>query len=362
MSRRRRIWHLLSNRWNSAITEYALSTARALKDQGHATLFSPLADSPAEDRARQYFECEAFAKFGVTEMGRAFALADEYRPDVVITYGGPETFLASILKRSRDMALVRFRGQDVDTAGFGPSLKHRLAHRFVDLVLTPSKRLADAVQRLDASARVASVTLGIDTEAYRRIAAPPAARPELLIFGRLDPVKGHHAALRIMAKILATWPKDFPRPRLHIAGQPANVSRTHIEQWVKESQLVVGDDVLLTLERVADVPTLLSRATLGWVPSLGSEIICRVAEEFLACGTPVALSGAGSLDETLFDGAGFSYGGKSEDETARLFSTWLPAVLREDESAKATRAATARALFSLETMGNSLTDRVLTSL
>ncbi len=358
MSPRRRIWHLLSNRWNSAITEYALSTARALKDEGHTTLFSPLEESPAASRAEQYFECEPFKKFSFSEVTHLFGLADEFRPDVIFTYGGPETFLASLLKRRRDVWVVRFRGQSFDGTAFGAGLKHKLSHRFVEAILTPSQKLATAVRSLDPAARVACAPLGIDTGVYRRVATPAPDRPELLIFGRLDPVKGHQAALRVMAKLLAQWPKELPRPRLRIAGEPANVSRTHLEDWTKEAGLVVGDDVVLTLERVPEVPALLSRTTLGWVPSLGSEIICRVAEEFLACGTPVAVSGVGSLDEVLFEDAGFSYGGKTEDEIARMFAAALPLLLKEGEAAKVARSEAAQRLYSLGTMSEALT-RVL---
>src|SRR5690606_765274 len=64
MSRAPRCWHLISNRWNSAITEYALNAARALSLKGADNLFSPLAGSPAEERAREYdLRVATFARF-----------------------------------------------------------------------------------------------------------------------------------------------------------------------------------------------------------------------------------------------------------------------------------------------------------
>jgi hypothetical protein len=42
MSDGRVVWILCSNRWNSAITEYALSAARALKLSGWSVFFSGL--------------------------------------------------------------------------------------------------------------------------------------------------------------------------------------------------------------------------------------------------------------------------------------------------------------------------------
>ncbi len=360
MTRRHRVWHLLSNRWNSAITEYALSAGRALKDRGHTTLFTPLLESPAATRAEKHFETEGVKSFGITELGRLFDLADEFRPDVVFAYGGPETFLASLLKRGRDLKVVRFRGQPLDGSGLAVGLKHRLSHRFVATILTPSDRLAAAVKQLDPSANALCVPLGIDTDHYRPVPAAKPDRPELVIFGRLDPVKGHHVAIKIFARILKTWP-DAVKPRLRIVGEPANLSRTHLEHWVEAEGLVLGGDVVLTLGRIQDVPVLLSRSALGWVPSLGSEIICRVAEEFLACGTPVAVSGVGSLGEVLFDGAGVSYEGKDESESAKLISRLLRNALEEDDSAKAARAATARDHYSITRMGELLESHVLSN-
>lgn len=360
MSRRRRVWHLLSNRWNSAITEYALSAARALKNAGHTTLFSPLTDSPAATRAERYFECESFKSFGVSEVPRLLALANEYRPDVVFTYGGPETFLAAFLKRARDLRPIRFRGQDLDSAGFATGFKQRLSHKLVEMVLTPSEKLAAAVRGLDPAAKVVCVPLGIDTELYRPVIAAAPDRPEVVILGRLDPVKGHHVALKIFARILKDWKAGTP-PRLRIVGEPANLSRTHLEDWVKAEGLALGSDVVLTLERVQDVPMLLSRSAVGWVPSLGSEVICRVAEEFLACGTPVAVSGVGSLAEVLFDGAGICYEGKTEGEAAEVIGRLVAESAREELAAKVARAAAAKARYSLEAMGERLEGHVLSN-
>ena len=41
-----RVWHLLSNRWNSAITEYAVSAVIANLQSGHEVFVSVLENSP----------------------------------------------------------------------------------------------------------------------------------------------------------------------------------------------------------------------------------------------------------------------------------------------------------------------------
>ena len=91
------------------------------------------------------------------------------------------------------------------------------------------------------------------------------------------------------------------------------------------------------------------------MPSIGSEVIGRVAEEFLLCGTPVIVSGVGSLNEVLFDEkAGDSYSGLDSRAAANLIRCWLRQAVTETTEMRADRAFRARQLFSLETMGEAL--------
>jgi glycosyltransferase involved in cell wall biosynthesis len=128
------------------------------------------------------------------------------------------------------------------------------------------------------------------------------------------------------------------------------------EEETRKAGLQVGSDVVISSIRVKDVAGLLSSTTLGVVPSLGSEIICRVAEEFLLCGTPVAVSAAGSLPEVLFDGAGFCFDGLSQEEIVVTFVEWIRRSLHESVELKLARADQAKALFSLEAMADRLTN------
>jgi glycosyltransferase involved in cell wall biosynthesis len=352
-----RVWHLCSNRWNSAVTEYALSAARALALAGHPGVFTPLAASPAEARAREHLETRPVANFGALDLRELTALARELRPDLILTYGGPETFLSKLLRRQTGARVVRFRGQAVGAGGPLGAARSRLQHAHVDLVLTPSESLAKEARRIE-SVRVESVPLGLDASSFARSAPAPrsvgAGRPELVVLGRLDPVKGHATLLKIFTGVLKEWPSAWPRPLLHIVGEPANLSAAHITHAAAAAG-VAPEDYRLTTGRVADVAGLLSRATLGVIPSLGSEIICRVAEEFLLCGTPVAVSGVGSLSEVLIDETmGVTWRGLGDVAAAAALTAWLQRSTDEGEASKAARAARARAAFSLEAMGAAL--------
>ena len=48
------VWHLVSNRWNSAVTEFAISAARALEGLGYQNIISPKNQSPAHNLALRH--------------------------------------------------------------------------------------------------------------------------------------------------------------------------------------------------------------------------------------------------------------------------------------------------------------------
>jgi glycosyltransferase involved in cell wall biosynthesis len=273
----------------------------------------------------------------------------------VITYGGPETSLVTHLPFSSKPLFVRFRGQELEAGGRLAAWRYKLGHRQIGLVLTPSEGLRRAVAALDSTRPTAAVILGCDTDRFRRTAAlDPLTRPEVVLLGRLDPVKGHAVAFRMMKAVLATWPGTAPKPLFHIVGEPANLSVADVTAQGTAVGMLLDRDFRLSAERVADLPALMSRAAVGLVPSTGSEIIGRVTEEFLLCGTPVVMSGVGSLEEALFPGAGASYRGLSAADSAKLLGGWIRRSVEEGEAVKTQRVATARKLFSYETMGDAL--------
>ena len=125
------IWHISSNRWNSAITEYALSSIRSLKGLGYKTYFTPLENSPAAQRAANYdIECLPFKSFGLRSAPKFLAEFKKIKPDLIIVYGGSEAALTALVKIIKsDVPVVRFKGEDVTIKDWGlvNQLKHNLS-------------------------------------------------------------------------------------------------------------------------------------------------------------------------------------------------------------------------------------------
>jgi glycosyltransferase involved in cell wall biosynthesis len=354
------VWHVISNRWNSAITEYALSSARSLKERGWETCFSPLLNSPAEERSLAHgLDTRPFSSFGVQGLMRFRRLFKEINPDVIITYGGPETSLLRILGKG-NVKKFRFRGREREETRPLFKLRYKVNSSHLDGIISPSVKRANFFKTL-SNISVWCVTLGCDTGKVHRV--PPAGIRaefmEMVLLGRFDPVKGHEKFFSITRKLIEGWPENRPKPLLHIVGKPANISREEIEAMGERAGLKAGTDFIITTEWMENIAELMSRATLGVIPSLGSEVICRVGEEFLLCGTPILVSGVGSSEEILFEGAGLSYAGVSAVEVVSLTRELLILSYDENEAAKKARAAQARDLFSLDAMGENLEKIIL---
>ncbi len=356
MTAEKTVWHLISNRWNSAITEYALSSAVAVDRQdGWCSVFTPLLNSPASQRAQQLkLNTQPVQDFKLSSLGDLRKLAKEIKPDILCFYGGPEAFLGRFLGSSKK---IRFMRHARGPFGMLDYIRYRYLDSHIDHWLCPAARMRNGLSAV-VSRPVSSIILGIDDQrySYQKISDVSNSRPEVLIFGRLDPVKGHEYAIKLMKAVINNWTYDSPPPFLHIAGCEENLTASDIELYTKQQQLAFGSDVKVTTGRINDVAMMMSEATLGFVPSLDSEVICRVGQEFLMCGTPVIVSGVGSLNEILFKpemGASFS-GLGSDDDRFALLGQWIAKAAQEPSEDRAHRASQAQKEFSLELMGSRL--------
>lgn len=333
------VWHLCSNRWNSAITEYALRSAQALKLQGWHSELSALPSSPCERRAQAYGVQGPSFRFKFSDLLRLRAHAQRLQPSVIITYGGPETFLARFL----GVPTVRFRGQDSDISGTLSPLNLWLSLGHCRGILTPAQIVRDRFQKILPTKLVMSIPLGLDTSIFKP-RGERSERPTILIVGRLDPVKGHASFFDMFANFLKTS-KVHPRPYLQVVGQTSNISADDLHKHASKLGLVQESDYEIIDERVKDLPERMARATLGVIPSLGSEVIGRVAEEFLLSGTPILVTSVGSLKECLIED---SFGSILDSESV---VEWLARGYKESYIEREQRAQKAKQAFSLQSMG-----------
>jgi glycosyltransferase involved in cell wall biosynthesis len=350
-----KIWILSSNRWNSAITEYALSMARSLSEGGHEVLFLPLKDSPADTRAARLglktFPLSSFElRLGTLFDLRSLALKES--PSLILTCGGKEQTLSLFLPKTKK---VRFRGERFRSFSILRKLIHRLSHYQVAGLISPCNVLSEELKRFTEKP-IFTVPIGLDTSYWRPHARPTlqgAARPFCLIFGRFDPIKGHREFFGLWKLVLERYSSLFPespKPLLKIFGRKENLTRDDLE--AAALKLGIESDTEIVEGSVERPSELLSSAALGIVPSLGSEVICRVAQEFLLCGTPVLLSKAGALEEVLFESAGICSDLKEEDVDKIVL--FLRSVFTEDDSVREKRSMIAQQKFNFLEMRSRL--------
>jgi len=187
--------------------------------------------------------------------------------------------------------------------------ERRLA-READLVVAVSEAEAATVRdRLGGDvARLRVVPPGVDTRLFRPCSGAECAeraawiahggRPEVLIAGRLDPLKGFDLAVAAVAAIDADR-----RPFLRIVGAPPpdgeDYARSLHEAVASAGMLATTSfDGALGRSVLAD---RVRRATLVLVPS-HSETFGLVALEAAASGVPVLARAAGGLREAVRDG------------------------------------------------------------
>lgn len=345
------VWHLCSNRWNSAITEYALRSAQALQKQGWKSELSALPSSHCERRAKEYLVSGPSFRFAFSDLIALRAYAKTLKPSIIVTYGGPETFLARFL----GVPVVRFRGQDSDLSKPLSKFGLRLNIGFCQGILTPAQVLADRFRAVMPDKKIAAITLGLDSDVFHARPRKETSHPRLLLVGRLDPIKGHEKFLELFSQLLKAWDLSLPRPFLEIIGQSANLSSASLRGKASALGLEEGVDWGILEARVPNLPERMSKATLGIIPSLGSEVICRVTEEFLLSGTPVLLANVGSLSECLVDESfGALFQNSAQD--VQVMRNWIARAFVEDQKTRDARAERAASSFSLEKMGRDLED------
>lgn len=237
----------------------------------------------------------------------------------------------------------------------------RLA-RDADLVVAVSEAEAATVRERLGGKRIAVVPLGVDSVAFRPLDALEAGAhrlrreageaAEVLVAGRLHPLKGFDLALAAVAEI----PAD-ERPTLRIVGAPppddaGYLSRLHAAARALGEGMVRFDGALHRDELAAR----LRRADLVLVPS-HSETFGLIALEAAASGAPViAAADAGGLREAVVDGeTGVLVSGRDPEDWAAAIQGVLG-----DEPRRIRMAAAARE-FALRRSWAASTDLLLTA-
>ncbi len=183
-----------------------------------------------------------------------------------------------------------------------------------------------------SGARLTVVPAGVDLDLFRPDPVPHRADPpELLLAGRIQPLKGPDVAVRTLAAVR----RHRPEVRLRVVGgasgrDPGGVAAVR----ALADELGVGDAV--TLEPAlpqTELADRMRRASVLLAPSR-SETFGLVALEAQACGTPVVAARVPGLEVVVRDGGILVAGHDPEDHAAAVLR-----LLDDPDLAAMTRAA-----------------------
>jgi glycosyltransferase involved in cell wall biosynthesis len=203
---------------------------------------------------------------------------------------------------------LRAGGMQLDKYDALSALSYRaeaLLARRADLIVANAQTVrADAARRGIDPARIAVVSNGIDTDAFR---PDPAARAALRrewgvdaaaylvgIVARLDPMKGHDTFLQAAA----LFARNHADARFAVIGGGAGPYRERLT--ARAAALGLGARVTWAGER-HDLPAVYNALDLATSSSAFGEGFSNVLGEAMACGTPVVATDVGDARAVVGD-------------------------------------------------------------
>ncbi len=285
-----RILFVLNERWDSALTYYASGVLSAARRQ-HETLITCFKGSYTDKHLpglRYHLSVNPSGSWSLFAEIRKITAA--FKPHIVVTIKGDATLFAHMARIGKHMKIMRIFGEDK---------RLKTPDVCMDRIILPCELLKE---RLTGKASSKSVTIKgfvnrklfrFDPEGRRWWRNRLGIKEKELLFGavgRLDPVKGYKLLIKAFAesKISA---------KLLIAGEEKNLKASDLINTARRAG--VEEKMILLPYRVVNIASLMSAFDAGVISSLSSEIIARVAFEFLSVGLPIVSTDVGMLSEIM---------------------------------------------------------------
>ncbi len=129
---------------------------------------------------------------------------------------------------------------------------------------------------------------------YQEFQIPPECKT-MAIVGRISPVKGHDLLLAGFRKLLENCPKTV----LLILYKHPDPQRPELRALQEQCRNMQIEQQVRFIGPRQDIQAIMKFVDVGVVSSIDSEVICRVAVEFLSVGTPVVAFPTGCLPEII---------------------------------------------------------------
>lgn len=284
--------------WWNANAYYAASVAEVLQQNQHDVMIAaresglPFEHSKKMGLPVSHIDLDTTNPFMVIrELFRLKKLVEEYKPDILFPATSKAQFLMVLVKIFffRNIKLVRILA---DVQSPSKTITNRWFYkRWIDWVIASSevsKKRVLANTGFDEN-RISVIYLGYDIDRfyqkfeknsiYKKYQIPES-RPVILNIARLTRTKAQPVFLEALA-ILKNKNIEFSAV---ISGEAVDFS---IIDLSKMAQKVMISESVIFLDRVADVRELIAIGDFGVISSISSEVVCRIATEYLIYGLPV---------------------------------------------------------------------------
>lgn len=324
-----KIVHLINVRWFNATAWYSLRLIESGLLQGDKMAVAGLPDSPVIHKAKEmgvevleapFTSNNIFAFF--SNLNKIHKLIKKIDAEALVCHRGEMFWIIALDKFifRRKYKLIRVRG---DVRPPSKDIFSRFTHNIAcNKIITSAQFIKDFfinnVKSKESHVKVIyggvnralfyeDKTKGLQVRKAYNIAENDFV---VGIVGRFDEVKGHKIFLKACGIAYKNGMKDL---KVIIAGFPEGISNDSIKAMIKENGI---EDISIITGRVEDVTAVINACDLGVISSLGSEAICRVAMEFMACNVGCVSSNAGVLPEIIPDE--FRYNNEDYERLAKL--------------------------------------------
>ena len=298
--------------WWNANAYYAGSLAKVLASNGHEVLVA------ARKGGLPYKEAE---KLGLKTIDIDFDTQNPFKiisallklnrvtksfdPDFVVPATSKAQFLMTLVKIifNRSLKLIRILA-DVQSpkANFtNPWFYNRWLNWIVSSADACKKRVHETINfPLD---KISTIYLGYDSDKFfkefnyaemKAKYAIPVHVPVVLNIGRLAKEKDQITLIRALP-IIAQHIGEF---RIIISGEEQYYTLVQLREMAQKTNI---DDKLILLERSSDVRELLSIGDIGVITSMESEVVCRIATEYMIYGLPIIGTDVNVIPEMVKD-------------------------------------------------------------
>jgi len=314
-SKKLSILELVNIRWYNACAWYAVSLSYGLQKRGHRVIVGGDPESPPVKEA-QKLGLETYSSLWLSKtdpftlvynLKRLCQLLDRERIDIINAHRSETHLLSSLASRfgKNKIPVVRTRG---DTRPPKKSFFNRYSNNsLTDRIITTSLiSKENYLENLNTpEGKIERIIPGIDEDLFFPQSKNQDLKEELKlngdcvvvgIVGRLSPVKGHGYFIRAADYVLKNCSKKI---KFVIAGEDAQIKSQYLKDLTVE--LGIKKDFFF-IGRADDIKKVISIFDIGVISSIDSEMVCRVALEYMAMAKPVVGTMVNAIPEVIKDG------------------------------------------------------------